>query len=167
VTQFDIRGRAEHVSREQIRSFLHASLCVLAYHGIVPNAGGLIVRVRRMKILAADGTPAAGSCDWKWGIIILDKGNDREQMLTTCLHEVIHACLQFPKDTEEKCVSTLTARLKPDVARIAHTLLDGTYRRAANIAHTRMSYRARNGDHYDPAQHDPVGVEPKYHRRRK
>jgi hypothetical protein len=84
-------------------------------------------------------------------------------MLTTCIHEVIHACIRFPDATCEKNTSTLTARIKPDVLRLASVLLENTYKRAAYIAHTKLAYQAKNGDHYDEAQNEPVGVTTKYY----
>src|SRR5262245_44442612 len=164
---FTITGRADHVSREQLRSFLHASLTVLAYHGLRPACRALRVSVRRR----IPGTTIEGGpigAQWRPpDTIWLLADSAPEDMLTHCVHECIHASRSFPAGTDEKCVSTLTARLKPDVARIAEVLLDGTYRRAAAVAHTQLSYVARDGDHYDPAQHRPVGVRTKYHRRGK
>lgn len=166
MTRFVLRGQARHVSREQMRSFIQASLSVLAYHGLMP-APDLVVSVRRrITVRCMDGTKAAGYYQPPC-LIVLGRWLAPEDMLSAVLHEVVHACVQFPRHTLEKCTSTLTARLKADVARVAEVLLDGTYRRAAAIAHTKGAYRAAGPDHYDPDQDNPVGVTTKYHRRRK
>lgn len=152
---FQIRGKPELVSVEQLRSFLHGSFAVLSYHNLTPR---LPMRVHLKKILKNLGEYHQPD------LILLRAGLDPEEMLTTALHELIHACVQFPDGTLEKCTSTLCARLKPDVAKVAQVLLDNTYRRAAYIAHTKLSYRAKDKDFYDPAEDAPVGVKTKYKR---
>lgn len=157
-----LKGKPLKVSREQVRAFLHASLTVLGYHNLTPRWPLKVSIVKRINVICIDGNSAVGlHCQ---GVIKLLSSLDAEVMLMTCLHECIHACASFPDGTEEKCVSTLTARLKPDVSRIAAVLLEGTYKRAAFIAHTKISYQATDGDFYDEAQHTPVGVKTKYRR---
>lgn len=155
---FKFRGKPEKVSREQVRAFLHASLAVLSYHNRHPCRTPILVVFRK------------GLADWGlWRPFVsridLRSDLDHEEMLTTCLHEVIHACIRFPEETKEKCTSTLCSKLKSDVAQIAELLVKNAYRRAAFIAHTKMSYAAKNGDHYDPCEDLPVGVTPRYQRK--
>jgi hypothetical protein len=85
-----------------------------------------------------------------------------EEMLTTCVHEVIHACISFPAGQVEKCTTTLCSKIKADVLRIADVLLEGTYRRAAYIAHTRIHYPPKGDDFYDPDEDIPAGVVTRY-----
>jgi len=158
--RFVIHGRPRHVSLEQLRAFLTASLMVLGYHKLDPRILPIMVRIRRK-------LDVAGRYHHAIGLMELRADLDPEEMLTVVLHETIHACARFPSGTEEKCVSTLTARMKPDVLRIADILLHGTYKRAAFLAHAKLSYVARAGDFYDPAQHKRIGVQTRYHRRRK
>jgi len=90
-----------------------------------------------------------------------------EAMATTILHEIVHAaCGSFGEETDEKCTSTLTARLKPDVKILAQTLVDGTYKRAGYLAHTRLSY-ITDDDHYDEDEDRPVGVKDRYGKRKR
>lgn len=158
---FKITGKARHVSREQLRSFLHAAEVVLGYHGLVPTHPVVYVSVRWRIKRGSRGLWLPG------GTIYLDARLDLEQMLTTVIHEMIHECRAFPDGTDEKCVSTLTARIKPDVLKIADVLVDGCYRRAAYVAHTKLAYPTKDSkDFYDPAQDAAVGVRPRYLRRK-
>lgn len=150
------------VRREQVRAFLHATLMLLAYHNrMAPGP----VTVRFLRDLRHDGKPADGLC---CGLHIdLDLDLDHEAMLTACIHEMIHACIDMPDGSLEKCTSTLTARLKPDVARLAEVLVHKTYQRAAYLAHTKIRYVTDGPDYYDRAQHAPIGVTPYKARSRK
>jgi hypothetical protein len=153
-----LKGKAEHVSREQIRAFLHATVAVLSFHNRPPRFSTLTVIIHKR---------LDGSMGWHLdGKIELCGTLSPEDMLTTCVHEIIHACIEFPDETKEKCTSTLCGKIKGDVAKLANILLDNTYKRAGYLAHTKMAYRARNGDHYDKAEDEPVGVVTKYIRRR-
>lgn len=156
-----IHGKAEHVSREQLRAYFHASLVVLGYHGMTPKIQPFTVRIKSY----VDGH--AGQYSHDDGQIELLASLDGEAMLTVVIHETIHACRDFGEGTDEKCVSTLTARLKATVGQIAQILLDGTYQRAAFVAHTKISYKAKDGDFYDRNQYRKVGVRGKYQRKRK
>jgi hypothetical protein len=165
MTLFTLKGKPTVVSREQVRSFLWGSLTVLGYHGWFPESIPLDVRFSRD--LGLDGgVSVAGLWISRERRVLLRSDLDHETMLMAVLHEVIHACRSFPTGTDEKCVSTLVARIKPDVAVLAHTLLAGTYRRAAFLAHTQLSYVAKGDDFYDEDQHNKVGVVPRYNRRR-
>jgi len=151
------------VSREQVRSFLCATYAVLGFHNLYPD--------RTIKVFVRDldraNTGRQGTYSPSRRVIQVDKNLSPEAMLTTCLHEAIHSVVEFGEGTDEKCTSTLVAKLKPDVAKLAQMLLDNTYQRAAYIAHTKLAYRAKNGDFYDSRQHRAVGVRPKYLNKRK
>lgn len=149
--------KAAHVSREQIRSFLNASVMILGYHNRAPAVLPVVVTVKKGMVHL--GYHLGGR-------ISIRADLSPEDMLTTCLHEVIHACVRFPDETKEKCTTTLCARLKPDVLKLAGILLEGTYRRAAYLAHTKIRYPTVNGDYYDTAEDLPLGVVGKYHRRK-
>jgi hypothetical protein len=144
--------KADYVSREQIRAFLYATLMVLSYHNRAPALPLVVTIKRRMKDL--------GNCCGSR--IDLRADLQPEEMLTTCVHEVIHACISFPAGQVEKCTTTLCSKIKTDVLRIADVLLEGTYRRAAYIAHTRIHYPPKGDDFYDPDEDIPVGVVTRY-----
>lgn len=152
-----LKGRATNVSREQVRAFLYATLLVLGFHNHYPPI--LPLKVTLKKRLAGD----CMGIHWN-GYIELRASLDPENMLTTCVHEVIHACIKFPPGTSEMCTSTLCAKIKPTVAQLSEILLDGTYKRAAYLAHTKIHYRVKNGqpDTYNGAEDKPVGVVTKY-----
>jgi hypothetical protein len=155
-----LKGKADNVSREQVRAFLYASLVVLGYHNRAPRLP-LVVRIKKRLEPGIAGTCLGSYIELKANL-------DVEVMLTTCVHEVIHACIGFPDATVEKCTSTLCAKIKPDVEKIARLLVDGTYKRAAYIAHTKIHYPVKEGqpDTYDQTQYKPIGVKTKYHRGR-
>lgn len=149
-----------NTSREQIRSFLSASYTVLGFHNLFPK------QTIKIYIMDLDDRDSSGIYNVKELYIGLNKNNNPEEMLTACLHESIHSVCDFGHGTDEKCTSTLVAKLKTDVAIIAQLLLDNTYKRAAYIAHTKLAYRAKNGDHYDDNQWRTVGVRSKYTNKR-
>lgn len=155
--RFEYSGTPTTVSKEFVRAWLHATACVLAYHG-KPAPEGITVRFWFLLYGAADGTWEADTLT-----ITLQRDLDSEAMATSIVHEMIHACLgDFGEGTDEKCTSTLTARLKPEIKVLADQLLEGTYRRAAYLAHTKLSYRSDAGDYYDSAQEQPVGAKDRY-----
>lgn len=160
---FIIKGTSKPCSKEFVRAWLHASQCVLAYHGkLLPET--ITVHLARHPL--DDDEDTLGM--WLPSVreIHLVRALKPEPMATTILHEVIHAaCGDFGEDTDEKCCSTLTARLKPEVGQLAQLLIDGTYRRAAYFAHTKQSYVADDGDHYDPKQWTRVGTSDRYGKR--
>ena len=160
-------NKAEHVSSEFIRGWAWAARAVLGFHKMTESCFGQTVRVADLSEGGWAGQcirePNGPDTCIKVPLILLDKDNDPELMATTIVHEFINAmCGNFGVGTEEKCTSTLTARLKPEIKVLADQLIEGTYKRAAHIAHTKMSYRTGDGDYYDKAQHAPMGVADKY-----
>lgn len=156
--RFYLTGSPSHCSREYVRAWLQASACVLAYHNkILPP----VVRVEFVDFI---NEGVAGQWSPTSHKITLLRNLRPEQMATVILHEVIHAACG--DDTDEKCCSTLTARLKPEVQLLAQPLVDRTYKRAAFIAHTKLSY-VTDEDHYDKDQWGRVGAKDRHGRRRR
>lgn len=154
--QFKITGKPLRVSREFVRAWLHASYCVLSYHKQDPDCDCIKVEVKQ-RVYGGNAGCWHGDTD----TIELDNSQDAEDMAATILHEMIHAmCGGFGADVEEACTSTLCARLKADVEHIASCLLEGTYKRAAYLAHTKLSYR--NGEECNPEESAVIGVRDKY-----
>lgn len=155
--KFNIKGKAVKCSREYVRAWLHASACVLAYHNkLLPDP---------IEVQLVEGFDHFGQWVESKKRIILRAEMSPEEMATTILHEVIHAaCGHFGDNTDEKCCSTLTARLKPEVHALAKPLCDGTYKRAGFIAHTKLSYRT-DEDHYDTDEDRPIGVKDRFSRK--
>jgi hypothetical protein len=168
---FDIKGKPTRVSREYVRAWLHASLSVLEYHNL--HLGGPVTvrfvpqsKLGKLHVKGREDEPAAGYWQASTRTIAIKRDSSREGMATHILHELVHACagdfdMHEGDDTDEHCCSTLTAKLKPTVAKLADILLDGTYQRAAFVAHTKMAYRVQE-DRYNSAQHERVGVRDKY-----
>ncbi len=163
MTRFSIKGRPTRCSTEYVRAWLHASACVLAYHNkVLPPVIDVDLKPKIPNV--ANNIIGMWVVDSNW--MILKKDLPPEKMATAILHEMIHAaCGDFGKNTDEKCCSTLTARLKPHVHALAQPLIDDTYRRAAFIAHTKLSYVVEE-DHYDRDQYRSVGVDDLHARRR-
>jgi len=171
--KFENLGAAENVSSEFIRAWAWAARAVLGFHNMSESPAGQVVRVCVLEPGTAGlheafsarikSTSFHGPSICKVSLISLAKGNSPEDMAMAIVHEFVHAmCGNFGEDTNEKCTSTLTAKLKPDIKVLADLLIDGTYRRAAYIAHTKLSYRTEDGDYYDNAQHEDLGVTDKY-----
>jgi len=156
-----ITGKAVHVSREEARAWIHATLCVLAFHNKP------LLRPIHISFVAQLGSTAL------WipsGRIKILNWVEADAIFTSIVHELIHECCgDFEEDSDEKCTSTLTARMKQEIAPIAQRLLDGTYKRAAWIAHTKISYRRNPAfhqfDYYDPDQDKPVPWKGRYRKR--
>lgn len=156
---YEIKGRPALVSSELVRSYIEASFCVLGYHNKRPRDTVGVAFKSEEWLRRAIGTPhrVRGFYDSAKNAICLSRSLSKQEALTVVLHECIHSVMRFPRHTLEKCTSTLTAKLKPTVARIARTLFENTYKNAAHVAHTKISYRTMV-DHYDQAQNrnDPV-----------
>lgn len=161
MTQFTITGKPTQCSREYVRAWLQASACVLAYHSKhLPD--GLAIQFRDEHELADAGMPYIGRWDGDGNRVLLLRTLEPEDMATTILHELVHAaCGYFGEETDEKCCSTLTARLKAEVKKLAEPLLEGTYKRAAYLAHTKLSYTV-DEDRYDTDEDRPIGVSDRY-----
>jgi hypothetical protein len=163
---FEKLGDAEHVTPEFIRAWCWATRAVLGFHNMTQACFGMEVLVTTLERPVAGlmtRYPHGRDTAITAPLISLDKRCRAEGMATVIVHEFIHAmCGDFGEGTDEKCASTLTAKLKPEVQVLADQLLEGTYRRAAFIAHTKMSYKATGEDHYDDSQYDFTGVMNKY-----
>ena len=159
-----IRGKTLTISSEEARAWIQATLCVLAYHNKPLKRNISISFVSRLPV------------DGRWyvdGRIQVRNWIDPQATFTAIVHELIHECVgEFgdeTDDTNEKCTSTLTARLKPEIAALAALLLEGTYRRAAWFAHTKLSYKTKpeEEDYYDPAQNKHIPWQKKYRRKKR
>ena len=154
---FVFKGKPKNASMEFVRAWFQATACVLAYHNL-PIRRDIEVRFRRLP-------KGIAGYHYHSGLIEIDYNLRKEKLATTIPHEVIHEVIQeaqgregFGEGTDEKCTSTLTAKLRPLIKPIAEQLIKNTYRGAAFIAHTKMSYRATDGDHYDRDEDKPIGV---------
>jgi len=166
---FTLVGKPTRVSREFVRAWVQASLAVLGFHNRHPEGPFTVFLVPASELpnLSVSGREheRAAACWSKSNqAISVNRDSSPEGMATYILHEVIHSCTgEDFGESDEHCCSTLTARLKPDVAKLARVLLEGTYKRAAFFAHTKLSYRVSE-DHYNPEQHQSVGVTDRYTR---
>jgi len=151
-----ITGKSKNVSKAQVRSFVCACYCVFMFHKMFPKPGLKIV----FKKGPLMGDPACGGYyNTHENYMVVNDNLTIESTLSVITHEFIHSVKLFPIHTLEKCTSTLTGRIKEDISKIAQILVDGTYKRAAYLAHTSISYVAKGGDHYDfESQEKPVGI---------
>ena len=158
----DIKGKPTNVSKEYVRSWASASACVLSHHGYHVDQDTLVVSLRKI----VNGNEDVHGLAYRYeNKIELKKSLNSAEMSIAILHEMIHRATSpdgFGENTDEKCTSTLNSRLHGDVGAIAQILIDGTYRRAAHFAHTKISYRT-DDDHYDTAEDSCEGCKDKYH----
>jgi len=157
------KGKSQTVSKEFIRAWLQASASVLAYHNMPVQEVHIKVLPKTHPSMQGNtltGGLNGGWCNRSTKTIAIGDWQVADDVGSIILHEMIHlGCGSFGAGTDEKCTSTLTAKLKPTVAVLAQTLLDNTYRNAAHIALTRktkngvdMPYRTSEGDFYDKDQ---------------
>ncbi len=158
------------ISKPAIRAWLRASETVLRFHNRDVNLDDWTIEIKDLsnrKLKKVQGN-CWGTCSRSSKTIQLHEGIPTlDQLATVILHEVIHAGFSWADQTDEKCTSTLTGKLKPTVQVIAQTILDATFKNSAYIAHTRegMSYENTNGeDYYDKDQWTNVGATDKYAR---
>jgi hypothetical protein len=149
------KGKPTKASLEFVRAWTHATVCVLGFHK-KPLTAPIVVEFTEK--LDAD----YGDWNSKKRRVRIRKSLGREDLATTIVHELVHACVGgFGPNTDEKCTSTLTAKIKPLIKPLATSLVKNTYKVAAYIAHTKLSYRTDGGaysDHYDSAEDKPIGV---------
>jgi len=167
-----ITGKSKkNISKEFIRSWVYATSVVLAYHNYPIDVETLRVEIKDLTKEINNVEPEAGVGGWAWpseNRIAISCWMEREDLASTIIHELIHiGCVDFGEGTNEKCTSTLTAKLKKEIQPIAKNLVAGTYKRAAYFAHTKIAYR-NNGDKdfYDNSQWEKVGVYDKYETKR-
>lgn len=152
--QFDIRGNLDGISKEELRAIFHACDVVLQYHNVRPSKSIIVVKITKKDLgytkthVKAIGRAHIDECI----IEIAKQKHEFSELVTIGLHEMIHIYFDFP-NYEEKLTSTLTAKLKPDVVRMANILVENTYQRAGYIAHTKISYKPKGKDFYDDKQY--------------
>lgn len=178
-----ITGKALHVRKEFIRCWTEATLTVLGLHNLRPQIipGFIspstdwtirILDLSRHSVPLTGEMGIGGYCNLEKQEIGLEKTMSEEGMATAIVHEWIHAVEDWG-DSNEKCCSTLTAKLKPLIAPLAENLMENYYRTAAYIAHTRkgMTYEVKlcpvtgallGGDRYDDGQWVEVGAKDRF-----
>ena len=151
------------LAMEEIRSMFHAVVAVLEYHNLKFTTSEIEVSIVESIGVNSEGSKIAGQADQLNNNIELVIQDDWQDTLTIVLHEMLH----LAGYQKEKVTSTLTAKLKTDVAKIAKILLENTYQRAAFKAHAKISYRPQGADHYDDSQFNEVDVnwEEKYRKK--
>lgn len=157
-----IEGKSTNVSKEHLRAIVFAAMAMLSYHNYPPPPR---IVIRLMKSMRHG---VMGSCYYDGGgeaLIVLRSSLSPDEMLTTCVHELIHACIGFPEGTVEACTTRLNQRIKREIDFISHLLLTDTYKRAAYFAHTKIAYVAKDGDFYDPGEDWPTNTSTKFLRR--
>jgi hypothetical protein len=155
----DARGRPRPkaklpTSLEEIRSLFLACVAVFGRHNLLPVQPVLQAEVSTTPVVDPNQP------DKKWGgLAWRDEGrlrfyvrDDPDKNLTLVIHEYLH----LVGYDGERLVSTLTARFKPEIGRVAAILLAGYYRGAAYLAHARPGgpYRPKPGvpDDYNDDQ---------------
>jgi hypothetical protein len=153
--KFEIKGNIEGISKEEIRAVFHACDVILQYHNVRPLCDIITVKLTNEDLgLTKTGDKVVGNANIKECIIkIINEKRTFSSFVTIALHEMIHLYFRFPDGIEEKLTSTLTSKLKSDVVRILNILVENTYKRAAFIAHTKISYLPEGTDFYDNDQY--------------
>jgi len=158
-----VKGSPNQISKEELRAMVSSASLVMEFHNhkLKDNKNTIKVHLKpgkKLKGKTKTGKDVIGRAYWKGRMIELPKDMGLQKTFTVSIHEVVHLYKRFPPDTSEKCTSTLVARLKPDVAQIYNSLVKDIYKRAAYIAHTKISYTADGEDHYDSEEHKDVNL---------
>ena len=175
---FIVKGKHDKISKEEIRAMFQATSCILEYHNQVPTVyeryknsvmdmpehlkdNSVLVKIISNKEhfgKTKTGSNAIGYAFCYKGFIEIASWKSFNTTFALCIHEVIHLYFDFPNDMCEKLTSTLTAKLKPAIAKIYEVLIDGVYQRAAFIAHTKIAYRPKGDDYYDNDQYKELDI---------
>ena len=163
MVKFNITGKAKKARKEEIRAMLNATATVLEFHNkqlMHPGRPISVVFVDKKYLSGKTktGSNVVGSARCKEQRIKIVSWMSFEQTFTALVHEMIHLYIRLDDDCIEKCTSTLTNRLKPDIAEIYDVLIDGVYERAAYLAHTKIAYIPDGFDYYDDDQYEKVGL---------
>jgi len=139
-----IIGKPTKVSKEEVRSIIEATYTILRYHNVTK-----IQRVKSIELVAEFHDDRQG--DWCNGYIRVLRSLEYSDMVATLMHEIFHEFFESEFGSE-KIVSSLTAKLKTDVVKIANILVENIYRRAGYFAHSKISYipkKGKDGYNYD------------------
>ncbi len=155
MVNFKIIGKAEKVSKEEIRCMVHAQATIMEFHNKKPIHP---IKENTIMVKLVDGFEGNVVGKSKREGIEIKKNLPFKKMFTVSCHEVIHQYNNFPDGEREKLTTTLNARLNPTVAEIYNILIDGVYKRAGYFAHTKISYKPKGKDYYDQSEWDIVEV---------
>ena len=176
---FIVKGKHDKISKEEIRAMFQATSCILEFHKQVPIAyrryrngdnglpeylkydNSILVKIISDKDYfgkTKTGSKSIGHVFRYKGFIEIASWKSFNTTFAMCIHEVIHLYFDFPNDMCEKLTSTLTAKLKPTIAKVYEVLIDGVYQRAAFIAHTKIAYRPKGDDYYDNDQYKELDI---------
>ena len=179
-TQIVFKGKAIHQSKEFIRAWCWATYAVLSFHGLYISRK--IESTSNNTLTVLDNTLTVflyderqwdyhNCSDTAWGLasrkyakiwLRVEKIVDPEDMAYVIVHEIIHMFTFFPKNSNERNTSTLTAKFKPTIKVIAETLYNNTYRNAAFLAHCKISYNTEaqglSEDGYNQQQRERIGI---------
>jgi len=161
MANLDIKGSPKQISKEELRAMVSSAAMVMEFHNheLIDGKNTITVQLKpgkKLKGKTKTGKDVVGRAYWKKAKIAIPRNMGLQKTFSVCTHEVIHLYKRFPPNTSEKCTSTLVAKLKPDIAQIYDAIVRDIYKRAAYIAHTKISYTTDEEDHYDPAQHDEI-----------
>lgn len=146
----EIKGKSLKVSTQEVRALLQATRTVMEYHNIEPRSREVLT-VKFVHQL--DDLDANGEANYLTNTVSLLTTSDFDELATVVVHEMVHMHFPFHHSEAEKLTSTLTARIKGDVIAIANMLVANSQRRAAYIAHTKITYKPASADYYDMDQY--------------
>lgn len=149
---------------KQIRCIFSAIICTFEKHGLKPkDHNGKIHDFVTVQLTSEDVIEPTNPTK-KWGgVAYAQNGSLRVQIyesvsetISICLHEYLH--LVFPEINDEWRISTLTQKLKRDVA-ILYSVFMYTYQHHAGYVAHRLDHMAHNQncpEKYNDRQYDNV-----------
>lgn len=150
---FEIKGKPTKVSIQELRALLHATKTILTFHNQSLITPSDVIKITLVKKLPAEYEGFVGFANSLMNEITMLDSFEFSEMATVVIHEIIHLYFDFNEIEQEKLTSTLTAKIKGDVVRMANILAENTQQRAAYIAHTKIAYKPSGSDFYDQSQY--------------
>lgn len=168
-----ISGRLpEGLKREEARAWVHACRCILEFHkkslspdckqynsetGEHDDANTIMLFFQKRPMV--EGEECGGWAMHQSRTIVVSNSAGRDSALQIILHEILHLYCVWDGG-QEWPTSTLTHRLLPEVYKIYAALTNNVYKRAAWLAHGKLSYaRTIEEDDYNPQQYESIKQE--------
>lgn len=166
MAKFIIKGKTTVVGMREFRAILRAADCILRVMNLHPKSDVIDVRLKSLR-------GCVGEANATLGYINIKKDLDFSDMAVTVIHELYHCYADEQHKDSEWITSTVSARIKADVVKLANVLVKASQRYAAYAAHQKISYCRgdptkynRNEDHTDHEKSKGSGFR-KHGKRRK
>lgn len=150
--QFKISGKMpECMAKDELRSLLHATSCLLEFHNMFTEHTLIkVIFIDDYKTLGKNeitGGDCWGRASPHDGWIKLYRNIRNDQLVTLVIHEMLHIYSKGEwTGSREHITDMLTARFKPDIIGLQAELIANSVPRRAYKAHALISYKLPLGE---------------------